>query len=421
MTVRRNIAARGVIGRRALDGYKARMKATVPHGRNRAGHLAAEAPVPDSLAALTRRIAPRLAGLENAVPVPDGEADWGALVRLAERHRVVPALAAAVAGRTDALPEPVAARLSALGQQAAFEELALAATVREIIDMLDQRGIGCIVLKGIPLSLMIHGRLGMRTSRDIDILVAPRDASAALDVFKSIGFHRRKGEGVLPSLMRRRKDVELLHDGRRQIVELHWRLFDNACLLPLPADMTPGRVALLSGPQCAVLPERFNLLYLANHGAQHGWSRLKWLVDLAALLAPMGEHGIAALYDGIGWAEGRRSMAQALLLCGALFGWPVPDAVRRDAGRDWRIRALVRIALRVLAGGGEREIEDIAFATTRKNISHYLLSSAPRYLWNELIFDLNDVSGLPPGSRWRKWGAAGRVAGWITRAGRAHG
>lgn len=397
------------------------MKATVPHGRNRPSLLAPEASIPASLAALARRIAPCLVGAEPAAPVPDDGADWGALVRLAERHRVIPALAAALAGSANALPEPLAARLSALAQQAAFEELALAATVREIVVLLEQRGIGCIVLKGVPLSLMLHGRLGMRTSRDIDILVVPRDATAALDMLETMGFYRRGGEGALPALMRRRKDVELLHDGRRQIVELHWRLFDNACLLPLPADMAPGRVAMPSGAQCAVLPERLNLLYLANHGAQHGWSRLKWLVDLAALLAPMGQDGIAALYDGIGWAEGRRSMAQALLLCGTLFGWPVPDAVLRDAGRDWRIRALVRIALRVLAGGGEREIEDIAFATTRKNISHYLISSAPRYLWNELIFDLNDVSGLPLGSRWRKWGAAGRLAGWIARAGRAHG
>lgn len=397
------------------------MKAIEPHGRNREGLRAIEAPIPASLAALASLIAPRLAGAEPIVPALDGGTDWGALIRLAERHRVVPALATAATGLIEGPPEPVAARLSALAQQAAFDELALAATVREIISVLEQRGIGCIVLKGVPLSLMIHGRLGMRTSRDIDILVAPRDASAALDGLEGMGFYRRDASTALPVLMRRHKDVELLHDGRRQIVELHWRLFDNACLLPLPADMAPGRVALPPAGQCAVLPERLTLLYLANHGAQHGWSRLKWLADLAALLAPMGADGIAALYVGTGWAEGRRSMAQALLLCGALFGWPVPDAVLRDAGRDWRIRMLLRIALRVLAGSGEREIEAVSFATTRKNISHYLLRSSPRYLWNELVFDLNDGSGLPQGSRWRKWGAAGRVAGWIARAGRAHG
>lgn len=421
MTVARNIVASGVIGSRALRSYKAGMNAIAPHGRNRAGLFAPELPVPASLAALARLIAPRLAGTETAISAHDGGADWGALVRLAERHRVVPALAVAAAGLNQAPPEPLSARLSALAQQAAFEELALAATTREIIGVLELRGIGCIVLKGVPLSLMIHGRLGMRTSRDIDILVAPRDAPAALVVLEAMGFYRRDAEAALPELMRLRKDVELLHDGRRQIVELHWRLFDNPCLLPLLPDMVPGRVALASGAQCAVLPGRLNLLYLANHGAQHGWSRLKWLVDLAGLLSPMGENGIATLYEGISWAEGRRSMAQALLLSGALFGWPVPGAVARDAGQDWRIRALVHIGMRVLAGSGEREIEAVSFGTTRKNISHYLIRSSPRYLWSELIFDLHDVSGMPQGSRWRKWGAVGRMAGWITRAGKRHG
>lgn len=387
--------------------------------------------IPADFALLARLIAPRLAGAGPASRALAEGADWGALLRLAERHRVVPALAAAVAedGPGEAPPEVVAARLTALAGQAAFEELALAATVREIVKSFKSNSINAILLKGVPLSLMIHGRLGMRSSRDIDLLVAPQDVAAAIDLLKAMGFYIRTGEGAqallpqppLPLSMARHKDVELLHDGRRQIIELHWRLFDNACLLPLPADLAPEWVALPSGERCAVLPERLNLLYLANHGAQHGWSRLKWLVDFAALLAPMGVRGVAVLYDGIGWADGRRSVAQALLLCGALFGWPVPDAVLRDARRDWRIRLLLRIALRVLAGSGEREIEAVSFGTTRKNISHYLLCSAPRYLWRELIFDLHDVSGLPEGSRWRKWGAAGRVAGWIARAGRGHG
>lgn len=421
MTVRRNIAACGVIGRRVLGGYKARMRAIVPHGRNRAGLALSEASVPANLAMLAQMIAPRLAGAEPVSAEANNDADWGALVRLAERHRVVPALAAAVAGRQYAAPEPVAAYLAAMARQAAFDELALAATVREIVNAFARNGTDLMLLKGVPLSLMIHGRLGMRTSRDIDLLIKPQNVPAALDILKAMGFYIRNGEATLPMLMRRHKDVEMLHDGRRQIGELHWRLFDNPCLLPLPNDMVPARVTLPSGELCAVLPERINMLYLANHGAQHGWSRLKWLIDFAALLAPMGASGIAGFYEGTSLAEGRRSVAQALLLCGALFGWSMPDAVRLDAGKDWRIRALRRIGLNVLAGGGEREIEAMPFGTTRKNISHYLIRSSPRYLWNELIFDLNDTSGLPAGSRWRKWGAAGRLAGWIGRAGRAHG
>lgn len=380
-----------------------------------------KAAIPPDFAMLARLIAPPLADAPAAPRGGENEAGWQALLSLAERHRVVPALAAAAAGLFRPAPEPVASRLSALAGQAAFAELALAATTREIVAVLAQRGIACIVLKGVPLSMMIHGRLGMRTSRDIDLLVAPRDAPCALETLGKLGFRARDPRFCLAARMRRYKDVELFHDGRRQIVELHWRLFDNPHLLPFDDRTTPARAVLTSGEPCNVLPQRPNLLYLASHGAQHGWSRLKWLADWAALLAPLGTRGIAAFHDGVEWAEGRRSVAQGLLLCGTLFGWPVPDSVIRDAGRDWRIRALVRIALHVLTGGGEREIEDISFATTRKNISHYLLLSSPRYLWNELIFDLNDVSGLPEGSRWRRWGAAGRLAGWIGRAGRAHG
>ena len=36
-----------------------------------------------------------------------------------------------------------------------------------------QAGLQIAVLKGVPLSFIIHGRLGLRISRDIDLLVAP--------------------------------------------------------------------------------------------------------------------------------------------------------------------------------------------------------------------------------------------------------
>lgn len=117
----------------------------------------------------------------------------------------------------------------------------------------------------------------MRTSRDIDILVAPRDAPAALVVLEAMGFYRRDAEAALPELMRLRKDVELLHDGRRQIIELHWRLFDNPCLLPLLPDMVPGRVLPLArnarccrgGSTCSISP---TMAHSTAGPGSNGWS-----------------------------------------------------------------------------------------------------------------------------------------------------
>lgn len=374
--------------------------------------------VDGTFALLAALIGPRPADTEISDRSAFQGADWNRILRLAERHRVVPALAHAVVEKNIQMPGAVAAALATAARAAAFEEMALAATTSEIVSLFGGDGTGVTVLKGVPLSLTIHGRLGLRTSRDIDLLVAPVGVPRALQRLREMGFHPRGSiddPAALAALMRRRKDIELLNDSRRQIVELHWRLFDNPHLLPLDSAFVTVPVKLPTGQECAVLPLRFNLLYLANHGAQHGWSRLKWLIDFAALLAPLGEQGIADFYDGVTVADGRRSVAQALLLCEALFSWPLPVAVKRDNARDFRIRMLSRIALSTLTRGGDSEIEALPFGSTPKNISHYLIRSSPRYLLNEMLFDLTDVSGMRSDSRWRRFGALGRLASWTTR------
>lgn len=341
--------------------------------------------------------------------------DWGAVLRLAERHRVVPALANAVAANRHDVPAGIRSLLDQRAHQAAFDELALAATIREVLSAFAAANIRAVILKGVPLSLMIHRRLGLRFSRDIDILVQPEQANEALKLMQAAGFLPRKSEKTeLRALMRQRKDIELVNVHRKQIIELHWRLFDNPHLLPLGKDFPMQAVSLPTGLHCNVLPQRLNLLYLANHGTQHAWSRLKWLADFAALVARLSPDQLDALLAGTSPAEGQRSLTQGLILCEVLFAMPAPPRVTAAARTDWRVRRLVRIAIDNLVESGEQEIEVLPSGSTRKNISHYLIRSSPAYLASELWFDLTDFSTVPASSSWRRFGPLGRVGAWLT-------
>lgn len=366
-------------------------------------------PIPDDFAVLAALVAPR--GSDHSHCPPPGDPDWRRMLALAERHRVVPALADAVRAGRIAVPEPFSAALRAGETRAVFDEMAQTATLGDIVGALEADGIAVVVLKGVPLSLAIHGRLGMRTSRDIDLLVAARDMASACARLAAMGFVPRTPLDTRPArlrrLIRRQKDIELLSDSRRQIVELHWRLFDNRRLMPQPELPSVDRITLPTGTACSVLPPASNIAYLALHGAQHGWSRLKWLCDIAGLATLAGPDSIAALYDGMTIREGRRALAQALILAHLLFGSRLPASVARDHARDWRIRVLVRVALRVMTAAGADELETIAFGSTRKNLSHYLLRTDPAYLAEEVVFDLlhaaPDGAGRFPLGRLTEW------------------
>lgn len=346
--------------------------------------------------------------------------DWPLLTRLAERHRVVPALAHVTALHALPVPSETRALLADRAKQAAFDELRHAAALGEILQACDAEGIDAAVLKGVPLSMMIHGRLGLSASRDIDLLVKPEQAWEMVRLLSGrLGFRIKAGEASIANpaefrrLMRRQKDLELVNDRRRLIVELHWRLFDNPHLLPLSRWPAFETVTLPGGISCKVLPRSQNLVYLASHGAQHAWSRLKWLGDFAMLIALCDIEGRTRHYDETGWAEGRCALAEALLLGERLLGLEMPGNARKDATTDWRVRTLYRVARRSLTLGGERELEAMRFGSTAKNMSHYLLRASPHYWLTEALFDLTDLSALPADSFWRRWGALGRLGGWI--------
>ena len=345
--------------------------------------------------------------------------DWDTLFALAQRHRVTPSLAEGLRRHGIAAPPPQAALIEAQCHAAALDELAQAATVMALCEALDQSGIKAIILKGISLSLQIHSRLGLRVSRDIDLLVTPEDVPAALALLAELDFAPKDGVPADPArlavLLKRRKDIELQHAAKRQLVELHWRLFDNPRLMAGVGPAQAERVALPMNLDCHVLPDALNLRYLALHGCQHGWSRLKWLADFAALLSRLDPPARAQLYHETGIADGRRALGQAMILCEQLFALPLDPGLRSRILADRRTRWLIGIARQGLIACGTRELEALRFGSTVKNLSHYLISASPAYLLTELRFDLADMSAVPAQSPWRKFGGAGRIAAWAGR------
>jgi hypothetical protein len=355
----------------------------------------------------------------SSPPAMAGDFDWSLLLALTMRHRVAPALAEGLRRAKIAVPEQIGSSLDQAARQAALDELALAASVREVCRASAQSGLRMAVLKGVPLSFMLHNRLGLRISRDIDLLIAPEEAHQALHMLAALGF-RPLEDAALPDeqamrqLMRRQKDIELIHPARQQLVELHWRLFDNLRLLPLPS-LTLEPLSLPMGLDVLVLPPPLNLLYLANHGCQHGWSRLKWLADFAGLAARWDGDALAALHDTTSLADGRRALAQALLLCADLFEMPLAPALEATLRRDRRVRFLVIAARHCMTASGSAELETLRFGSTVKSLSHYLLNGSLSYLMAEAHLDLTDMSAEHPDAPAHRFGLVGRLSSWCVR------
>ena len=249
--------------------------------------------------------------------------DWQRVLRLAVRHRVSGLVGRGLAGHPD-VPNDIRSQLAAAAAEVARSNLASLAGLAAIAKSMAAAGVPFTVHKGLPLGQMAYGSLTVRHSKDLDVTVEPAFVGLAETCLLGIGFRRTDlaGEaGVLQTAawQQFRKHNEYVHSTSGVQVEVHWRESDNA-YFEAPRTGEPRRVELVQGLKVTVPAEQDVLLELCLHGASHAWFRLKWIADVAALLAKWGPtETAAALLADARRHDLDRPVEQALLLCEALF------------------------------------------------------------------------------------------------------
>jgi len=348
--------------------------------------------------------------------------NWATVHALAARHRVSALVYHGLLLAEVDIGEPNATRMRQAAERVSLLELQVAGDLRLLVAAIKAVGVTPIVLKGLSIAALAFGRLGLRYNRDIDLLIPLAALPDVASVLQSLGYGRTEPPpSVTPSQLsrwtRRQKDAVFIDERRASIVELHWRLFDNYKLLPVDAGMEADLVDIGPDFQVCTLPRDLNVIYLCLHGAQHAWSRLKWLADIGAILQGMSASDIEAIYHKAVALGVSRPFVQACVLCATILETPIPRQVL-DRGDDWRVRWLVQTAFHSLSVGGAEEMEDQVAGSTRKNLSHYLLRDDFGYRLEEAAFDLTEL----PSGRWLSTpvylAPLVRVGAWLARQGR---
>ena len=357
----------------------------------------------------------------------DGSVDWVRVLALSERHRVSGLVAYALSAAGAAQPSWFSAEIQRRGQLVAFRELAMAAEMARLGHRFQSVGVCPTVLKGLSVALQYFGRVGLRQNRDIDLLVSMSEVEASGAILLEDGYEQIEPAETLSAKelglwMKSHKDLVYRHVDRGLIVELHWRLFDNPQLTKrLGAEPS----IFVSGPGVGfqALPVDAAFAYMSVHGSQHAWSRLKWLADFAALCESVGEDKVEELYLSLKRAGVGAAAAQGLLLSGDLLGLTIPELVRTDARRSWRLRALRDVALHAFVSSELTELEDKPFGSTWKTFSHYLIGAGPAYWIRQLVLDFSEVPKEHSSPLLRRLGPFAKAPLWVylrLRAKRGH-
>lgn len=162
----------------------------------------------------------------------------------------------------------------------------------KIFDLFEKEGIPFFPQKGPILSYRLYGDPLYRTFVDLDFFVLENQIRSAVDLLRKNGF--RTPFYTLPLknchrklLFKHNNEIILLNDEWSVSVELHWSLHN--CKILDEEDFVQvlnenESSVMYEGRRFRVFSEELELLFLVIHGTLHGWSRLKWLLDVKVFL-----------------------------------------------------------------------------------------------------------------------------------------
>ncbi|HAT1771092.1 TPA: nucleotidyltransferase family protein [Legionella pneumophila] len=209
------------------------------------------------------------------------------ILKIAQRMRLTNAVYTILRGYYGIPVSQLASFKSVLEQNRdrAIKKLFLSIKINEIFQ---QYNIPVIHLKGLPLSQKLFGDPLLRQSCDIDLFISPQHLEQADEVFLENGIIRDKYRYLhdINKLKKHRmlKDVSYVAEKYGIRIELHWRLFRWKDKFNQPFEFYwNNKVPLIVGGKNLfyTLSPIDEYLYLAVHGANHGFESLHWLYDVA--------------------------------------------------------------------------------------------------------------------------------------------
>jgi hypothetical protein len=215
--------------------------------------------------------------------------DWDALQHQARQHNVVPLLHTWLGRHAADLAPPD--RLAALRSEyhsIVARNMQLTHALQEALGALEAAGIAAIPVKGPVLALQAYGDITRRQFCDLDVLVRPPDLARAQQALEGIGYESPSGlsgERLARVGARVLAMVELVCG--TCLVELHTAALERRLVDSIPGGQwwEGTETVGLAGLQFPCLSRVNSMLLCAIHGTKHQWVMLKWVADLAALLA----------------------------------------------------------------------------------------------------------------------------------------
>ncbi|WP_214846253.1 nucleotidyltransferase family protein [Exiguobacterium sp. S90] len=274
-----------------------------------------------------------------------------------------------------------------------FELLRFSTELARVVTYFKKFALHVICLKGPVIGQKIYGSIGLRTFKDLDLLVEETRLSEATTLLQQLGY-------ILdPSSeydTQRANHLVFIHKHTHHMIELHWRLHPNILHEPTFSELwSRHEVVTIAGVDVPCLETEELFVYLISHGAKHAWFRLRWLYDIHLFLEQPLD------FDRIKTRLAKRGclhmMGQALLLRKELFAGAIPEEFL-DLTENRRSQQMAMMARWIIEEQNDpgKDKQTLAEFSYWKHY-HWLIRDDEKrreFVWHHLLPNQHDVATL---------------------------
>lgn len=163
--------------------------------------------------------------------------------------------------------------------------LKMIASLKEVVELFRSHELRLMVLKGPVISSLLYADPYYRSYGDLDLLVHSQDAAQAHALLNEAGyssFDAFQGRGQRLAESKYLKARSYHHPQLGVSIDLHWRLLSQWVAHEPSFDELWSRrqsVQLETITTCQSLGNADQVIFLAFHGSQDGWQKLRLLVE----------------------------------------------------------------------------------------------------------------------------------------------
>jgi hypothetical protein len=278
----------------------------------------------------------------------DENLDWLYLLRTALNHGVGPLLYVNLrAMDRDTIPPAALSTLRLHMQQVFITNSLMVQELLKILTVFDAHHLYAIPYKGPTLGTSAYGNLALRPFGDLDIWIPQHDLKKGKALLLSLGYQPGipdNGQGEDTHIrthhdypfFRKEKDIVLN-------VELQWGVTEAPFSCPIAFQpLWERRQTVSLGRNVPSLCVEDTLLVLCIHGTKHGWNKLMWICDIAALLRPQTQIDWTTLVREAEKLGGSRMLFFGLHLANVLLDALLPPQISRRINANPFPSSLVR-------------------------------------------------------------------------------